>query len=221
MELCRGGDSAASKNTATPNRRAKAVGIALKDLDALGDWIESELHDQRDLTKTAVKNDPSEPRSAASTPDSSNGYENYRPPPDVTVVQDEHRVIRRGKRRFAKNPPASRSNRFSAPNLAVTVEDLVGSDGEEHDRIPEEVVRERLSINQSIYSSVQDLSEGRPQTSESGEMGAAGGQRDVALSDDFVYYTPPRKCVPCKDPNILEALQSKVGALKRIGSKVG
>ncbi|OQV16805.1 putative Protein sprint [Hypsibius exemplaris] len=194
-------------NNAEPGR-AKAVGLALRDLDALGDWIENELHDQRGvMSSSSPTKDARSLSSATSTPDSTNAYENYNP--DVTAVSEENRVIRRGKRRFAKAVPSSR-NRFSAPNLCVTVEDLIGEPEHEHD--DGDVDRHNT---ESIYSSVRELSD--DVTANGAEtQREPGGQP----ADDFVCYTPPRKCVPCKDPNLLEAFHSKVGALKRIGSKL-
>ncbi|XP_055357795.1 protein sprint-like [Paramacrobiotus metropolitanus] len=184
----------------TSSNSAKAVGMALRDLDALGDWIESELHDQRLLGV-----DSSHSHSPAV---SLHDYHNGEPLPPV---KEEFRVIRRGKRRFPATTNVSPRNRFSAPNLPVNVEDMVP---ENNTDTGEEVISESVS-----YSSVHDLSEAHEPVDA--VLPTAIEYPDQRTdSDDFVTYTPPRKCMPSRDQNIIESFQSKVTALKRIGSKL-
>lgn len=187
-----GSNDHSSVDLDTSSSSAKAVGLALRDLDALGIWIESELHDQ--------KNNPLVPE--INTEASQFAHQS------VPALKEEMRVIRRGKRRFA-GPVVSSHNRFSAPNLSVNLEDLVRESSESP-------VEDSLKT-ESIYSSVHDLSESQLEPVDAVLPAAEFPERDA---DDFVSYTPPRKCIPSRDQNIIESFQSKVVALRRIGSKL-
>ena len=105
--------SLGSSTTENASSNAKAVGKALRDLDALGDWIDNELHYSQSnsfvpeaigVNNTSVMHDY---ENASPTPEPATDIMNHKPTSQNTIFDDvapplpeKMRVIRRGKRRF-------------------------------------------------------------------------------------------------------------------------